>query len=143
VSDISKTPIWYWIICLTAITWNGVGVLAYLGEAYMTAEQFSKLPSNLQEAYNNRPSWVTAAFAIAVFAGLLGSVLLLLKKKAATPVLIISLLAVITQHTYSFLIAKLHNIVGTFNIAMAGVVLIIAIALVLFARSRNQLGWLS
>lgn len=142
MNDFAKTPVWYWIVCLLAITWNGLGVLAYLSEAYMSAEQFAQLPANLQEAYNNRPSWVTAAFAIAVFSGLLGSALLIMKKKAATPVLLISFLAVIAQHTYSFLIAKLHTIVSSFNIVMACVVFIVALVLVLFARSRDQQGWL-
>ena len=141
-SDI-KIPIWFWIVSLLAITWNGLGVLAYINEAMMTPEQFAELSAPIQEAYNNRPAWVTAAFATAVFAGLAGSILLIMRKKLSVLVLSLSLLGVLAQHTYSFLIAKMHTLVTDFNIIMAVVVLIIAIALVLFAKSRDQLGWLS
>ena len=138
-----KTPIWFWVVCLLAITWNGIGVLAYVSEAMMSAEQFSKLSPEIQQAYTSRPSWVVGAFAIAVFAGLLGSILLLLRKKLSVPALTLSFIAVCIQHFYSFALAKMHTIVTTFNIVMAAVVFIIALALMLFARSRNNLGWLN
>ena len=137
-----RVPIWFWILSLLAITWNAIGVVAYLGESYMTAEQFAKLDPAIQDAYNNRPSFIVAAFAIAVFSGLAGSIFLLLRKKLAVPLLVLSFIAVCTQHVYSFGIAKMHTIVSTFNVVMAIVVFLIAFALMIFAVSRKKLGWL-
>jgi len=138
-----KTPIWFWIVCLLAITWNALGVMAYLNEAYMPPEQFSRLPVEIQELYSKRPTWVIAAFATAVFSGLLGSFLLILRKVLATHFFALSLLAISLQHGYSFFIVKAHTIVNTFNVVMAGVVFGVALALVFFSQSRKKLGWLS
>lgn len=48
-----------------------------------------------------RPTWSTGAFAIAVFGGALGSLLLLLRKSATFYVLIASLLGVIVTMTHT------------------------------------------
>ena len=138
-----KIPIWFWVVGLLAITWNALGVMAYLNEAYMSPEQFAKLPIEIQELYSKRPTWVVAAFATAVFAGLLGSFLLILRKTFATHFFVLSFIAVSLQHSYSFFIAKAHTTVTTFNVVMAGVVFAIALALMFFSQSRKKVGWLS
>ena len=138
-----KIPIWFWVVCLLAITWNALGVIAYLNEAYMSPEQFAKLPIEIQELYSKRPTWVIAAFATAVFSGLLGSLLLILRRTLATYFFVLSFIAVSLQHSYSFLIAKAYTIVTTFNVVMAGIVFGVALALVFFSHSRKKLGWLN
>ena len=77
----TKPPVWFWIISVVALLWNGMGVNAYLQQAYMTEGFKAQYNAEQLEAIANTPAWVTAAFAIAVFAGFLGCVGLLLRKK--------------------------------------------------------------
>ena len=80
----NKPEITFWIIGIIALIWNILGVVAYLMQAYMTQEDLLALPLEEQALYLDIPAWVTAAFALAVFGGLLGCLLLLLRKKLAT-----------------------------------------------------------
>ena len=77
----NKPPVWFWIVSVVALIWNGMGVMAYLGQAYMSDDALAALPEAEQALYANVPAWATAAFAIAVWGGLLGCLALLLRKK--------------------------------------------------------------
>ncbi|PKP12551.1 MAG: hypothetical protein CVU08_09980 [Bacteroidetes bacterium HGW-Bacteroidetes-3] len=132
----------FWIISVLALLWNIMGVVAYLGQAYMTEEVLKSLPLTEQEYYNNVPAWVTAAFAIAVFAGVFGCVGLLMKKKWATILFIISLISVIAQFTYNFLIQSDME-VSTIHMIWSFVVIIIAILLIFLSRKSAKEGWIS
>ncbi|MDH5412635.1 MAG: hypothetical protein OEW87_00730, partial [Flavobacteriaceae bacterium] len=78
-----KPPMWFWIIGVIALIYNGMGINAYLQQAYNT-ESFQAMYSAEQlELIAMTPAWATAAFAIAVFAGFLGCIGLLLRKKWA------------------------------------------------------------
>lgn len=131
----------FWIISALAILWNIMGVIAYLGQAYMTEEVLATLPKGEQEYYNNVPAWVTAAFAIAVFAGVFGCVGLLMRKKWATILFVISLIAVIAQFTYNFLIQSDME-VTTIHMIWSFVVIIIAILLIFLSRKSEKEGWI-
>ena len=82
-----------------------MGVMAYLTQAFMTDEAKALLPEAERAMYNDIPAWATAAFAFAVFGGLLGALAMLLRKKWATPLFIISLLGILVQMTYSFFVS--------------------------------------
>ncbi|HEY9220410.1 MAG TPA: hypothetical protein VIO43_02405 [Lutibacter sp.] len=132
----------FWIISVAALLWNIMGVAAYLGQAYMTKEVLKALPEGEQEYYNNLPAWVTAVFATAVFAGLFGCLGLLLRKKWATILFIVSLIAVIAQLIYNMFIQKFIELSGE-KIIWPIVVLIIAILLVFLSRKAGKEGWIS
>ena len=94
MTDIStnKPPIWFWVIAVVALVWNLMGVMAYIGQAYMTEAELNALPEVEQALYANYPAWATAAFAIAVFGGAIASIALLLRKKLAKTLFLISLI---------------------------------------------------
>ena len=61
----------------------------------MDPDMISTYRESEQAIIAGRPAWATGAFAIAVFAGAVGSLLLLLRKSAATYLFIASLIGVI------------------------------------------------
>lgn len=64
----NKIPVWYWIVAVLALIWNGLGVMAYIGRAYITDDMIAALPEDQQaEFLVEYPAWYTAAFALAVF----------------------------------------------------------------------------
>lgn len=131
----------FWIISGIALFWNLLGIMAYLGQAYMTEEMLTALPDGDQAYYNNIPAWVTAAFAIAVFGGALGSLALLLRKKWAKIVLLVSLIAVLLQFIYNTLLQSYMEVTGE-KLFMPLVVIIIAVFLVWFAKKSEKEGWI-
>lgn len=94
----------FWVIGVVALIWNLMGVMAYLTRAFITEEMIAALPKEQQaEFLVEYPAWYTAAFAFAVFGGALGALLLLLKKKLAYPLFIVSAIGAIAQHVYLFM----------------------------------------
>jgi len=138
-----KPPIWFWIVSVIALIWNGMGVNAYLQQAYNT-ESFRAMYNEQQlEMVNNTPSWATAAFAIAVFGGLLGCLALLLRKKWAKPLLLVSLIGIVVQMIYNLFMSKAMEVYGPGAIIMPIMVLIVGVFLVWFAKKGIAKGWLS
>jgi len=133
----NKSTMLFKAVSIIAILWNLLGVMAYLGQVYTTPEMLSAMPKADQNYFNNMPAWVTGAFAIAVFAGFLASILLLLKKKISISLFAISLAAIIAQDIYSFFIQNYISVTST-RIFMPIIVLIISIFLLRF--SKKSLG---
>ncbi len=132
----------FWIISFAAFLWNISGVMSYLAQAYMTDDVLAALPEAEQTYYNNVPVWVTAAFAIAVFAGISACVGLLMKKKWATILFIISLVAVIAQFIYNFFMQTFVEMSGN-KIILPIAIIIIAIFLAWFSIKSEKKGWIS
>ena len=108
----------------------------------MSDEAIAALPEAERALYETVPIWATAAFAVAVFGGALGSLLLLLRRKLAEPVLIASLAGIVVQFVHSFFIAKSMAVYGPGSIIMPVMVILIGVALVWFAQKAGKAGWL-
>ena len=134
----------YWIISIVALLWNIMGVSNYLMQAYKT-ERFRAAYNDAQLALiDSSPAWLTGVFAIAVFAGLLGCLLLLLRKKLATPLFAISLLAILIQMGYSWFATNSIELFGTVNgIVMPILVIVIGLFLYMYSKKVAKKGWIS
>lgn len=132
----------FYIISVLALIWNILGVIAYLGQVYMPQEVKQALSPTEQAYYANVPSWVTGAFAIAVFAGALGCIALLLKKKIAISLLFISLIAVLVQFVYNTIIQTDMEITVT-KLVWPVLIIAIAIFLVWFSKDSKTKGYIS
>ncbi|MFI0429129.1 hypothetical protein [Mariniflexile sp. HMF6888] len=132
-----KPPVWFWIVSVIALLWNAMGVKEYLGQAYQTESWRAALTDEQFEMISSFPSWLTAAFAIAVFAGALGSLGLLLRKKWAYMLLVVSLIAVIAQMGYILIQGHFDGIGMTISI------IAFAIFLVWFSKKSISKVWIS
>jgi hypothetical protein len=94
-TPIDRMPSWFWAAALLGLAWNVFGVVQFLATAQGTIGSLMRSGLTQQQAqlYLNLPIWMTSSFAIGVFAGALGSILLLLRNKAAVTVFAISLAA--------------------------------------------------
>ena len=98
-----KPTLWFWVLGVLALLWNLMGVSAYLMDAYMKDDVMAAFSEAQKAIFIDQPIWLTAAYALAVFGGTLGCVGLLLRKKWAIPLFLISLIAVIARTAYYFL----------------------------------------
>ena len=138
----TKPTTTFWIISVLALVWNSMGVMAYVGQAYMNEEAYAALEAGEQAYHDGVPAWVTAAFAIAVFAGALGCIALLMKKKWANSLFLLSFIAVIVQFIYNFFLQEFVTIEGT-DLIWSAVVILIALFLVWYAKKSTSNGWLA
>lgn len=136
-------PKWFTVTCVIALVWNMLGLMAFIGHIMITPEMIAELPENQQTMYENMPIWADAAFGLAVIAGTLGCVLLLLRKISAKSVLIVSLLAVIVQNIHAFIIADSIAVLGASSAIMPAIVIVVAMALIFLANKAQQNNWLN
>jgi ABC-type xylose transport system permease subunit len=136
-------PAWFWIVAALLLVWNLLGVMAYINQVTMSAEKLVAMPESEQLLYQNMPLWATAAFALAVWGGILGCLLLLLRKKWATPIFIVSLSGIVVQMYHSLFIIKSTEVYGPGSLIMPIMVLLIAIFLVWMSSSSTTKNWLT
>lgn len=79
----------FWAIGAVGLVFNLMGCMNFISQ--MNAEMVASMPDVYRAIVESRPAWGTGAFAVAVFGGALGCLLLLLKKSAAVYVFIASL----------------------------------------------------
>ncbi|MBN4084751.1 hypothetical protein JYT89_00250 [Flavobacteriaceae bacterium AH-315-B10] len=100
MSNTNKPNILFWIIGIIALIWNGMGVVNYLMQAYKTEAIMAKFDADQLALLEGLPIWMTALFAIAVFAGAIGSISFLMRKKLAVSLFLVSFLAATVQQLY-------------------------------------------
>ena len=132
----------FWIIGGAALIWNLVGLVFYYMEVTATPESLASLTEGQQAFLAGKPAWATSAFAIAVTTGVLGSLLLLLRKHLAVLVFAVSLVAIIVQNVHAFLLADGLEVWGTSGLVMPALIIVIAVALLLYSRAAKAKNWL-
>lgn len=130
------------IIGIFALVWNITGIIAFTMNVLMTPEAISALPDAERAYYESTPTWLNFIYGIAVFAGTLGSVLLLMKKALCLRLFIISLIAIMVQMSYSLLMTTSIEVYGPAALIMPMLVTGIAIFLVWYSKSAIARGWI-
>jgi hypothetical protein len=146
MSDVigARAPGWFRLLAVLGLAWNAFGIYMYLAKsAGMFGDRFAGLDAAHRELAASVPSWVTAAFAIAVFAGFIGTLLLVMLKRLAKPLLILSLLAVLVQCAWIVGMSNARAVEGNMAFVMPGMVTLVAILLVWLAMVGDRKGWLS
>ena len=130
---------WFKLAAIASVIFMAIGCAGYLASVLTDPSSLPVDQRNLMEA---RPIWMIAAYAIAVWVGLAGSVLLLMRRKLAEPLLLLSLVtAVLTFLPYA-VVPAVSDLVTTNDIAVAVAVLAITWTIYWFARHSRQRGWL-
>ena len=87
-------------------------------------------------------SWVFGAALVAAVSGLIGSLLLVLKRRQAEPVMLVSLLAILVWLA-GVLIGPMRDLLASGDLAVVVVVVAIFWTIYWFARHSRQRGWLA
>lgn len=127
-----KAPWHVWLVGVFALLFNAIGVFdfvmnlwqgpAYLASAGMTPEQIAH--------YRGMPAWMMVVWAVGVFGAFGASVLLLLRRRLAMPVFVVSLVAFLVSLLYTYVLTNGGAVMGR---QMAITSAVIAVLLVLFA----------
>ncbi len=142
MTETNKPATWFWVVTAIALVWNLMGVMAYLAQVTMSPEALQALPENERTLLESAPAWSTGAFAIAVWGGTLGCILLLLRRKLATLVLILSFVGILVQMVHAFFMSKSIEVYGPGGMVMPVMVLIIGAFLIWFSRKAAANGWM-
>src|SRR3989304_7560935 len=129
----------FWTIGAVALIWNVMGVINFFWQ--MNADALAAMPESHRAIVEGRPAWATGGFAIAVFGGALGCLLLLLRKSVAYYLFIASLLGVIVTMTHTLGVGidfGLGEILGVIRMP-----LVVAAFLIWYSKWAQSKGWIS
>jgi hypothetical protein len=130
---------WFWVAAVASLLFMLVGVGGFVLD--VTTDPNS-LPIDQQALIKARPIWMVVAYAVATWVGLAGAVLILLRRKLAEPVLLVSLIATAATFLPYAIVPQMRDLITTNDIAAALIVLAIVWTIYWFARHSRMRGWL-
>jgi hypothetical protein len=132
----------FWAIGAVALIWNVMGVINFFVQ--MNAHALAAMPAAQRAIIEGRPAWATGAFAIAVFGGALGCLLLLLRKSAACYLFIAALVGVIVQGIPYLGMASSTIAYGPVEISLYILMpLVVAAFLIWYSKWAESKSWIS
>ncbi len=129
----SKPHFSFWFIAAAGLVWNLMGCLNFITQS--NPETVAQMPEVYQVIINGRPAWATAGFAIGVFGGAVGCILLLMRKRVAVPVLILSGAGVVLTSAFTAMIVGVEP-----SMVLS---ILVAAALIWYAIIARRVGWLA
>ena len=132
----------YWVIAFVALVWNLIGLAMFVVQVRLTPEMVAALPAAQQQVHAATPAWINIAFGVAVVFGVLGSLALLLRKRLAPPLFLVSLLAIVVQMVGAYAVTPVWQVSGPAGLAMPVMLVVIAAYLYWYAQKAAAKGWL-
>ena len=131
---------WFTPAAVASLLFMGLGCVMYL--SHVLADPNS-LELDQRAAYLAEPAWVTGAYAVAVWVGLAGTILLVMKKKLAEAALGVSLAAVLIWLAGLLVVGPLRDSMSANDLIVALAVTALTWTIFWFARHSRQRGWLN
>lgn len=143
MSDTVKPPPLFWVISVIALAWYLMGSFAYISSHSQTVETLTPIYGDTGTAIlMDRPMWQVVVWAVAVFAGLIGSLGLLLRKSWSKIMFVLSLLGGIGWNAWIFSSGFFEHGMA-FDKVLTVLVIVIPIFLIWFAGKKAAKGYLT
>ncbi len=146
-SDQADTPWHLWVVGALALLFTAFGgydyTMSQMGDREYIAAAVGGMGIDVDAAveyFSTFPLWMDFVWAIGVWGGVLGAVLLLLRNRLAFPVWAVSLAALVVSNIYGF-IEPIPGITDpTPTYAAIAIVFVVMLALTLYARAMAARG---
>jgi hypothetical protein len=76
-----QAPVHLWIVGILALLWNGYGSYGYLMTKTANSAFMARMPAEQLAYMESLPGWLSAFWALGVWGGLAGAILLLFKSR--------------------------------------------------------------
>lgn len=130
-----RTPWHLWVVGVLALLWNSIGAFDYVMTETRNAEYMSSFTKEQLDYFYGFPKWVIATWALGVWGGVLGALLLLLRRRLAVTVFAVSLAGTVITFAYNYVFTDGLAIMGGAGVlAFSAVIVLIAVALLFYAR---------
>lgn len=136
----TATPAWYWLVAVAALLFEAAGAYLFLNSLQIDP---ASLPLDQRAVFEATPQWMTIAWAVAIGSGMLGAIGLLLRRRFAEPLLLISLVAVAVQFSGLFLVKQLRELTPEDHLVVPIVILLFAYGFWQTSKLARRRGWLN
>ncbi len=141
-----RTPVHLWIVGALALLWNGFSAFDYLMTRMRDTEYLASMmpgadPNAVLAWIDGFPIWAQFGWGLGVWGGVLGAILLLMRNRWAVPVFAASLVGALLGLGYQIVAAPpLAGVEGAMADIMPFVIILVALALFLYARAMKTRG---
>jgi hypothetical protein len=139
--DYAPRPVagWYMVAAVVSLV---LMILPVVGALIHLTTDPATLALDERAQFEAEPLWMVAAFGLTGLAGAVGGLMLVLRRKSAEPLLLVSLIGIAVWFIGLFVNSGLRDLLSTGQIAMAAIVVAIVWTIYWFARHSRQRGWL-
>jgi hypothetical protein len=138
----AKPPTWFWIVSILILLWGAIGVFAFYTDVTMSEEMLASMDAYDRAMYLGRPPWFATVYGLATWGGFLGAVALLLRRRLAIVLFLLSAVAVVVQFGWVFGVTDLIAEKGIWTLIFPIFIFAIAVFQIWFANLANRRGWL-
>jgi type IV secretory pathway TrbD component len=132
-------PSWFTMAAVGVLLWELVGCAMYLMQVSVDP---ALLPVDERNVWEAAPAWMTAAYGVAVWGGLAGAILLILRRKHAAPVLLVSFIAVLVQFSALLLVPTLRELMTSDMLLLPFLIAVVCFLVWRFAHHAKSHGWI-
>ena len=141
----TKPGVAFWVIGGLLAVWNLSGLYQYYMFSTLEPEMLQAAGYTAEQMAHvfDTPAWAHSAYAIAVNAGVLGVIFLLLKKAWAIPMFVISLVGAILQFADAYLLRNGLELFERVWLIIPALVILICVFEIWYSQRAKGRGWLS
>lgn len=137
----TSTPWHLWAVGLLALLWNGYGGYLYIMSQTGDAAYMAQFTAEQRAYLDSYPMWMDAIWAVGVWGGVVGAVLLLLRMKWAVWAFLASMIALAVSVVYGQTSGG-NDIMGSGGVVFSTVIAFIGVGLTLYAVRMMKRGML-
>ena len=131
------TPAHLWIVAILGTLWNAFGVFDFVMTETANPAYLANYGPEVKTYLMNFPAWFVAFWALGVWGGLAGSLLLLVRSKHAVTMFALSLTGLFATTVYQFLLSSPPEDLTTIGMLLM-MLFVWAAAIALFAYARDM-----
>jgi hypothetical protein len=128
-----RTPRHLWIVGVLALVWNAFGCTDFSMTVTHNPAWMAPLSPEMIDWLDNAPSWTIVTWALGVWGGLAGALLLLLRSRWAVAAFTISLLGLAVNQIYPFVSDVPAMLTSPKSIGITLVIWVLALFLLWYA----------
>ena len=130
----TATPWHLWAVGAVALLWNCIGAFDYTMTESRNAAYLAPFTPEQLAYFLALPKWVVATWAVGVWGGVLGSLLLLLRQKRAQQVFAVSLTGMAATFFHNYILSDGIRIMGGGAVLFSAVIFSFGAVLLAYAR---------
>ena len=137
----ARTPVHLWIVGVLATVWNAFGAFDYVMTQTRNADYLANFTDPQRVYFESFPVWMEATWALGVWGGLMGSLLLLVRSRFAATAFAVSLAGLAVSTLYQYVLSTPPEaMTGGTMLVMNLVIWAVAIGLLVYAVKMRRTG---
>lgn len=134
-------PKWVLIAGTLLLLWNLMGVSMFVMDMMKSPADIAALPQDQQALWRQMPGWAWAAYGIGTVGGMLAAIGIVMKKRWAATLALISVLGVIANFIPAFLLSEGVDVWQPKFAIFPLVIFALSLFQLWLARKSNASGW--